>query len=278
MTSLEWNPDVDAHTTMAKSCDLDETFFEKEFENDETQTMPVSIRTQDMHWFYRNRNNFVAFSTIISDMPNSVLTSEFVECVLLQNWEAQQKHIARHYFSVYILYAICSICYMKMALKSSASDDESPSAAIILSAVVTLALWVRQTYLEVRQAISEGLGYINFWNMIDFSGLILVFLILLMTSTKVAIMPVESQRIVAAFACCFTLIKLFDWLRLYEDTGFYVRLVQVTIYDVRFFLLLLFATLMMFGFPVLMIDGNSKQDKELIEGVFSFWLVDLLYN
>ena len=73
-------------------------------------------------------------------------------------------------------------------------------------------------------------------------------------------------------------MKLFDWLRLFEDTGFYVLLVEETLYDIRFFLLLLLTTLMMFGVPLVMLDANSNDEKEIIEGTFNFWIADLVYN
>ena len=35
---------------------------------------------------------------------------------------------------------------------------------------------------------------------------------------------------------------------------------------------------MMFGVPVVMLDMNSSEDKELLEATFNFWIVDLIYN
>ena len=98
------------------------------------------------------------------------------------------------------------------------------------------------------------------------------------TITKSYLVEVETLRVIAAFTTCFTILKLFDWLRLFEETAFYVLLVGETLYDIRHFLLLLIAALMMFGIPLLMLNGNSEEDSELIEGTFNFWLADLIYN
>jgi len=76
----------------------------------------------------------------------------------------------------------------------------------------------------------------------------------------------------------FTLMKFFDWLRLFESTGFYVKLVIETIRDIKFFIFLLLTTLMMFGVPVVMLDASSKEDKDLVEKPFSLWIPDLLYT
>ena len=82
----------------------------------------------------------------------------------------------------------------------------------------------------------------------------------------------------AAFASMFTLMKLFDWLRLFEETGFYVKLVGETLSDIKYFILLLLTTLMMFGVPVVMLDASSPDDKDLLDKVFNNWIFDLIYT
>ena len=114
--------------------------------------------------------------------------------------------------------------------------------------------------------------------MVDFTGLLIVLLILAHTGLRIDLISVEALRILAAIASCLTLLKLFDWLRLFEDTAFYVLLVFETLKDIRHFLFLLLTTLMMFGVPMLMLDANSSDGKEVIEETFGFWLADLIYN
>ena len=89
---------------------------------------------------------------------------------------------------------------------------------------------------------------------------------------------IEALRSVAAFASCFTLLKFLDWFRLFEETAFYVHLVLETLNDIKYFIVLLVTTLMMFGIPLMMLDGNSAAGGELIEGAFGFWLLDLIFN
>ena len=58
----------------------------------------------------------------------------------------------------------------------------------------------------------------------------------------------------AAFATASTLMKGYDWMRLFERTAFYILLIQETIADVAPFLTLLVISLLMFGFPMIMLD------------------------
>ena len=90
--------------------------------------------------------------------------------------------------------------------------------------------------------------------------------------------PIEYLRVCAAFASLFTLTKLLDWLRLFEKTGFYVKLVAETLNDIKYFILLLLTTLIMFGVPVVMLDASSDKDKDLIDKASNLWIFDLMYT
>ena len=86
--------------------------------------------------------------------------------------------------------------------------------------------------------MAEGKAYFcSFWNIIDVLGLLLVVYVLISTGLGLGLTPLSALRVIAAFGSCFTLIKLFDWLRLFEDTAFYVLLVAETLKDIRYFLL-----------------------------------------
>ena len=167
-----------------------------------------------------------------------------------------------------------------MALsKDAAENEDNGSILLTCLCICTILLWLRQTYIEVVQAKNEGWRYLcSFWNFVDITGLLLAFVVYLMTGVKSELLSFEVLRVFAAFASCFTLIKLFDWLRLFEQTAFYVLLLEITMQDIKYFFLLVLATLMMFGVPLLMLDGSSKDGFELIDGTFNFWIIDLMYN
>ena len=90
----------------------------------------------------------------------------------------------------------------------------------------------------------------------------------------------ELLRIIAAFASCFIFVKIFDWLRLFEGTAFYVHLVGETFSDILAFLILLLITLMTFGVPMYMLNLNrdAESDNELIDSNFGFWGLNVLLN
>ena len=60
-------------------------------------------------------------------------------------------------------------------------------------------------------------------------------------------------------------LKLFDWLRLVEKTAFYINLIGQTITDIKAFLILLLASFLLFGLPVMMLNFYTHNGEELFE-------------
>ena len=123
ITQSVWPEDLAFHTKMVESCYIPLDYLENEFkesmkagDEQEMQIKPISVRVLDMQWFYTNNHNFVAFSRQLEDMPNSLYSSEFIECLLEENWDALQKTIIIKLFIPYLLYAFSSTFYMKLAL------------------------------------------------------------------------------------------------------------------------------------------------------------------
>ena len=67
----------------------------------------------------------------------------------------------------------------------------------------------------------------------------------------------------AAFASFSIAMKLFDWLRLFESTAFYINLIGQTVADIKSFIILLLASMLLFGLPKMMLDFYSTHDTEL---------------
>mmetsp|Transcript_10185 Transcript_10185/g.13817 ORF Transcript_10185/g.13817 Transcript_10185/m.13817 type:complete len:252 (-) Transcript_10185:385-1140(-) len=91
-------------------------------------------------------------------------------------------------------------------------------------------------------------------------------------------MPVEHLRIVAAFASGLLFFKVYDWLRLFEGTAFFVQLILATAHDIRWFLLLLLVALLIFGLPMSMLSLNRDKEQALVNENFFWWGFDLIYN
>ena len=77
----------------------------------------------------------------------------------------------------------------------------------------------------------------------------------------------------AAFSICFLWFKVFDWLRLFSGTAFFIELIKETLMSIRYFLLILFVWYMMFG-TAFYILSMSLDSNELVPNVSPFWFFD----
>ena len=91
--------------------------------------------------------------------------------------------------------------------------------------------------------------------------------------------PVQRMRVVAAITSCLLIAKIYDWLRLFNNTAFFVQLLSATIWSIRYFMLLLLVAFLMFGMPMSMLNLNRGDDDEMIVNErFEWWVVDAIYN
>ena len=66
----------------------------------------------------------------------------------------------------------------------------------------------------------------------------------------------------ASFAMLFMWVRVFYWYRLFTGTSFYMRLLVDTIYDLRFFLIILITFIMMFANVMLILNGTRESDPD----------------
>ena len=118
----------------------------------------------------------------------------------------------------------------------------------------------------------------NFWNLNDLVAFSLTLIIEVHTTFELTLIEVKTLRVMAAFACFGLLLNVYDWLRLFESTAFFVTLVEKTLKDIKWFMLLFFLALLVFGVPYALINLNRDDDSELISSIFFWWVLDIIYN
>ena len=82
----------------------------------------------------------------------------------------------------------------------------------------------------------------------------------------------------AALASILIVAKIYDWLRLFEITAFYVQLLEATIKGIGSFMLLFFVALLLFGLPFSMLNENRTGESNIMDYTLYYWLFDVVYN
>ena len=81
-------------------------------------------------------------------------------------------------------------------------------------------------YTEFWQIRVGKLKYFkSFWNWVDLVALSLTLLITVLTLAELDYIKIQTLRILAALATFLLFVNIYDWLRLFEQTAFYVKLV-----------------------------------------------------
>ena len=104
------------------------------------------------------------------------------------------------------------------------------------------------------------------------------FLIIMLTSLELEWISMENLILLAAFTSLTLVIKLADWLRLFESTAFYVRLVIQTLSDITAFLILFGFAILLFTVPISVLNLNRTEDQSLVTVIFNNPMVDGLLN
>ena len=106
----------------------------------------------------------------------------------------------------------------------------------------------------------------------------MTFVIVVSSVPNDSLIQLEILRPMASIASCALLMKVFDWLRLFEPTAFYIKLVQETLWDIKAFLILIVTALATFGIPMIILNLKLDEESQVVDEVFGFWLVNMLLN
>ena len=73
-------------------------------------------------------------------------------------------------------------------------------------------------------------------------------------------------------------MKVFDWLRLFDTTTFYIKLILVTLVDILPFFLILPFFMLMFGTSLHILSLSREEDNSIVDPFMSNWVLDILVN
>ena len=71
----------------------------------------------------------------------------------------------------------------------------------------------------------------------------------------------EGMRIASSLVILLFGFKFFEWLRLFDKTSFYIKLLITTIKDIVYFMILFFGSLYTFGMAIYFIAENNVEEE-----------------
>ena len=122
------------------------------------------------------------------------------------------------------------------------------------------ALLLSFTYLVVQEVLQfyyEPKSYFECKsNWVELSYLTFNIFVVCETMLSEPTITVSNLTIVAALASCLMLLNAFNWLRIFDKTGFYIKLLEETIVDILPFMIIFVLSLMMFGISMYLLNFN----------------------
>ena len=159
----------------------------------------------------------------------------------------------------WVLYAVCAMYFFatQIGVKKIEIDDFKNSDKIfsVTLGCLTIVLLLYQMIIEILQLMGTTFSdYIcTFPNVFDIFQLTSTLFIVILRLIESEHTTSDSVRIVAAVSVFLLWMKMFDWLKLFEPTSFYIKLVTATFRDIASFMLLFFTSLAMFGTAMYML-------------------------
>ena len=125
---------------------------------------------------------------------------------------------------------------------------------IVILATSTLILWFYQLMQEIIQFNNDDNSILDYFislqNIGDMICLTLTPVLCLTNYGDAPSLGVDTQAYIGAIVSFFLISKCFDWLRIFEETSFYIMLIFATIEDIGSFMILFMISLIMFAFPL----------------------------
>ena len=124
---------------------------------------------------------------------------------------------------------------------------------------------------------ASGLGeyFQDFWNVLDQLSFFANSTTLILHSLETS---VQSQKTAAAISIFILYIKFFYWLRLFDSTAAFIRMLREIVLDIEPFLVFLLVCIAMFSNTFLIFDQSrrlqGRYDERIIEEVFGIPWID----
>ena len=115
--------------------------------------------------------------------------------------------------------------YLKCALKNRDEGDDGHPWGIFFFAAFTSIFWFKQIDTESKQAKAKSDYWSDKGNWFDVAGILIMFFLLFITGFGIGWPSQETLRVLAAITTCINLTRLIDWMRLFDETAFYVLLI-----------------------------------------------------
>ena len=209
------------------------------------------------------------------DSSNKIFANKTLQMLIEYKWNSYAKYTFFRSYFIFLFFFLLYLINFIYLFPDRVSNDQENVGFIVVSIIidiVDLIYFLSYAYGEFKQIKKIKFMYFSeFWNYVDV--LVIIFTII---SIILDFAYMSTTTDLAALQTFVALALLSLWLRLlsysrgFEGTGFLVRLVQQTIIDMRYFLLMIFLFALAFASAGFMFQKDFSQSQ--------FYVFNLIYR
>ena len=256
------------------------------FGKQKTVNTKCNVRIMDIRWMLRGGKGFLDFVPILEDFErDNLFQSDFMQALAHEYWMGYLKKILWRAFLPWVLYSVFSLMYFSHVLRQGYTEEANSGEKVkwyIVGSLIMIQV-IYQLYIESMQVLHDGWDYwksaYNYFDLLQYIGTIVV---VSACFGNMNLLDAEKMRTLCAFILLSQGSKaITDWLRLFDQTSFYVTLILRTFTDIAYFLFIMVLLLVYVGVAMYMLHLNADpaiEGSAIIIPVFNNVLVDSTLN
>lgn len=206
----------------------------------------ILVRKVNLDWMLKSEGKFLGITQILNlSMNQSIFISEFVLRLVDQFWDYNKQKLLKEQFLPFVVTLILTFSCMSFNLgmvdEQNQIDyelrEDKIFQRIIFSAftLVPLLIYVYHEFVQANADKSLRFSkkvvkhFSSFWNWNDFVWLTFGPTVIFCSIPTEFWIESEKLVTVGSFVTLSMMIKAFDWMRLFDQTAFYIQLIGETI-------------------------------------------------
>ena len=251
-------------------------------QDEETQSRQVVAKMLPLEWVFakyggNEKINFKELVIALSESPfDSLFSTELVITLTEHIWSRYYVSVLKKCFLPFCIYFISTQVFLtKYVMEGINTDGDLHQWLIpyILAGLLDLGV-LYFLFFEVIVAIRSGAKYFSDpFNYVDIGSFTLnIYLGITTFNHKYEEEVSDNVRVICSAAIILNWFKVFYWLRLFDATSFYVKLITETLSDIVNFLVLFIVILLTFANALVVADHG--REKEIVGAAFGAKFID----
>jgi len=252
-----------------------------------------------LNWVYasnkgKEKAGFQDLIVALASAPHeSLFSTELIITLVEHFWDYFYKRIFFLCFCPYVVYFCTTIYYVSTYPSLGILEEErwAPTAEFFLRWII-LACVIYFASFEIVSIARDGFSYFtDIYNYFDWVAFTLNFYVVFSVifenrseeeelSEEELLASRTTLNSLSALLAFLMWVKSFYWMRLFSSTSFYIRLIQETLYDIRYFMILFVFILMTFGNALMIMAQNHPANPEtpIYKNIFGAKFINIIMD